>query len=153
MIVVYIAILILGFSTGLRVLTAPAVIYLMRGGILGYVLALFALGEMVGDALPKTPARTSPPFLVARLMSGAFVGWIVAQPYGSSIFGGLIGVIGALAGAYLGLRIRVIMIKSIGAIPAALLEDLVAVLIAVFAVHSYSGVLIPNSVALPPPTG
>ena len=153
MIVVYIAILILGFSAGLRVFTAPAVIYLSRGGVLGYLLGLCALGEMIGDVLPKTPARTSPPFLVARLISGAFAGWVVAQPYGSALLGSLIGIVGALAGTYFGLKVLVIMIKSIGAVPAAVLEDLVAILIAIFAVRSYSGVLVPNTVALHPSTG
>jgi uncharacterized membrane protein len=143
MIFVYVAIFILGFTAGLRVFTPPAVVYLARGGVVGYVLALFALGEMVGDALPNTPARTIAPFFLARLISGGFVGWVVAQPYGSPMLGILIGIVGALVGTQIGLRIRTIMMKSIGAIPAALLEDFVAILLAIFAVHSYSGLVVP----------
>lgn len=58
MIIVYAAALLLGFVAGLRALTAPAVLFLQRGGIAGYFFGVGAIFEMVMDAMPQTPART-----------------------------------------------------------------------------------------------
>ena len=38
------------------------------------LLTLFEVGELIGDKLPMTPSRTSPPPLLGRAASGAFVG-------------------------------------------------------------------------------
>ncbi len=64
---------LLGSAAGLRTFTPAAA--LARRGSWGSVRArrlvsLMAVGEMVGDKLPMTPARTSPPALAARAISG-----------------------------------------------------------------------------------
>jgi uncharacterized membrane protein len=125
----------LGFVAGLRALTAPAAVMLARGGIPGYVLAVLAITEYVTDALPATPARTALPSVAARAFSGAFVGWtITAMHGGSAITGAFSGIIGALIGTYGGKAARLAAIARIGAVPAALAEDAVAIGLAAFLV-------------------
>src|SRR5262244_1959931 len=78
---------LLGCICGLRSLTAPAVVcwaahfgwlrfegtrlaFLERPVILG-VVTLLAIGELIADQLPKTPARTAPLGLSARIVLAA----------------------------------------------------------------------------------
>lgn len=125
----------LGFVSGLRAFTAPAAVMLSRGGVAGIVLAVFAIGEYVVDALPMTPSRTALPSIVVRPLSGAFVGWTICAMHGGSVVAGaILGIIGALAGTYAGHAARVAAIARIGAIPAALTEDVVAIALAAFLV-------------------
>ena len=127
--------LVLGFVSGLRVFTAPAAIMLVRGGIWGIVLSLAAIGEYVMDAMPQTPSRTSVPAVIARVISGAFVGWAFATTHGASgIAGAIAGIIGALIGTYGGHAARLAAIERIGAIPAAIAEDVVAIALAAIVV-------------------
>jgi uncharacterized membrane protein len=132
----YLSALALGLVAGLRTFTAPAAVFLARGGIAGIVLACVALGELIADKLPKIPARTSPPALIARIVSGGFVGWyfISSSDGGSAILGAGLGVVGALIGAFGGVRVRRFAIDRIGAIPAALCEDAIAIGLAAFVV-------------------
>src|SRR6476620_9037127 len=85
---VILAVLIIGFATGLRGLTPPAVVawcaYLgwtklgptpfsfMSSATAIVVFSLFAVGEYVWDLLPNTPNRTAQPGLISRIVSGAF---------------------------------------------------------------------------------
>jgi len=80
--------LLIGVVAGLRSLTAPAVV--AWAGFLGWInlqhtwaswmaniitvviLSVLAVGELVNDKLPKTPARTAPPIFAARLITGGF---------------------------------------------------------------------------------
>ena len=126
---------ILGVVAGLRTFTAPAVLFLARGGWAGIVLGVLALAEFGVDLMPNTPARTGPPGLAARIVSGAVVGWFFAGAAGApAAAGALAGVVGAVVGAFGGKAVRFAAIGWIGAIPAALLEDLVAIGLAVFVV-------------------
>jgi uncharacterized membrane protein len=135
MAIVYSGALTLGFVAGLRTLAAPAVLLLQRGGIAGYLLGIAAVFEMVVDAVPRVPARTGAPGLTFRIVSGMFVGWAFCSFHVvNPILGALLGGVGAVAGAFLGLRIRLAAIQRIGAFPAALLEDVVAVGLAVLVV-------------------
>jgi uncharacterized membrane protein len=129
-------IFLLGIACGLRAFTPPAVLWLMRyGGIWGYLLAAAALFEYVGDLQPKAPSRTSAPGLIARILSGAFVGWALALPTGSSIpVAAIVGAAGAVAGAYGGVALRMRAIAAIGAVPAAIAEDAIAILLSVLLV-------------------
>ena len=127
--------LVAGFAAGLRVFTAPAVLLLMtRGGWLSIVFAILAVGEYVADALPKIPPRTSLPSPLLRAASGAYCGCLVAQMTGNSAIEGVaLGLIGAMLGLYGGLAARLRAIEVIGAIPAALAEDAIAIALSVAA--------------------
>ena len=93
----------LGFVSGLRTFTPVAAVLLVRGGIWGIVLAVAAVGEYVWDVLPNTPSRTQAMGLSARVISGAFVGWLIATMHdGSGIFGAIAGIAGAVIGTYAG---------------------------------------------------
>ncbi len=125
----------LGLVAGMRTFTAPASWFLAQGGGAGIFLAVAAVGEFVGDLLPTAPPRTSPVALVARVVSGGIVGWLVGSARGGmGPIGAAAGVVGALAGAYGGLIVRSAAIRRIGPVPAALAEDVVAVGLAAFLV-------------------
>jgi uncharacterized membrane protein len=120
--------LCLGFVAGLRTLTPVAAVLLVRGGIWGIVAAVAAAGEYVVDALPSAPSRTRVAGLSVRLVSGAFVGWTIATMHdGPGLFGAVAGVAGAVIGTYGGHAARLAAIARIGAYPAAILEDAVAI--------------------------
>jgi uncharacterized membrane protein len=93
----------LGFVSGLRTFTPVAAVMLVRGGIWGIVLAVAAVGEYVVDVLPNTPSRTQARGLSARVVSGAFVGWMIATMHDSSgMFGAIAGIAGAVIGTHAG---------------------------------------------------
>jgi uncharacterized membrane protein len=118
----------LGIVSGLRAFTPVAALLLTRGGILGVIFAIAALAELIGDKLPFIPSRTSLPALSLRILSGAFVGWSFSKEQGASeIVGAIVGVVGALIGAYGGRAVRVAAIAKIGALPSAILEDAIAI--------------------------
>jgi uncharacterized membrane protein len=126
----------LGVVAGLRSLTAPAVLLVARHyRVAGLIVSVLAVAELIADLLPNTPSRTAPMPLGARIVSGAFVGWFVASGGPATrVAGGVAGIIGALVGTFVGHDLRLKAIARIGAIPAALVEDVVAVGIAVLAV-------------------
>jgi uncharacterized membrane protein len=124
--------LVMGVVAGLRTFTAPAAFFLARGGVAGFILAVFAIGEYIADALPKIPPRTGLPSIILRPLSGAITGWFMA-----GIGGAIAGVIGALLGTYGGYSGRIAAIAKIGAIPAAVLEDVIAIAIAALVMMRY----------------
>jgi uncharacterized membrane protein len=136
MFLVFLAVFLMGIVAGLRAFTAPAVLWLMRhGGPWAIVLAILAVLEYAGDLYPRSPARTSAPALIARIASGAFVGWYIAATSGiSGAAGAVVGVAGVAVGAYGGLAVRLKSIAAFGAVPAALLEDVAAIAIAVLVI-------------------
>ncbi|MDB5073685.1 MAG: hypothetical protein JWM87_4796 [Candidatus Eremiobacteraeota bacterium] len=139
MMAVYIAAFVFGVVAGLRTFIAPAALYLARGGIAGYVLALFALGELFGDLQPNVPPRTFPPALIARIASGAFVGWMLCVFRGASPgAGAAAGAVGAVIGTYGGKTVRLGLIERFGAVPAALIEDAIAIVLAAVCVIAVS---------------
>jgi len=71
------------------------------------VVTLLALGELVADKLPRTPARTSPPGLIARIVLGGLCGVALATSAGASLVAAAAaGVAGALVGTFGGYNIR-----------------------------------------------
>jgi uncharacterized membrane protein len=126
----------IGFVSGLRAMTSLAALALSRGvGIWGIVLGVAAVGEYVADASPKIPSRTALPSIVVRPLSGAIAGWFISAWHGGSPVGGAIaGAAGALIGTYGGHAARAAAIEKIGAIPAAVTEDVVAIALAAFLV-------------------
>ena len=128
---IYLGVFILGIVSGLRTFTGLAVFFLSRGGVAGVVAALFAAGEYVADALPAIPPRTTLVPLTLRSLGGLAIGWLFASAHGApGIAGALLGFAGAQVGTFGGYRLRMALIASIGAIPAAIVEDVVAIAIA-----------------------
>ena len=127
---------LLGIIAGLRSLTAPAVLLLIRHrSVVAYLLGVFAILEYAIDLSPNAPARTQLVGLVARFLSGAFCGgWLAATEHVSLFLGALLGGLGGVAGAYLGLAARTGAIRLIGRVPAALLEDALAIVGAILIV-------------------
>ena len=122
----------IGIVSGLRAFTSLAALALSRGiGLWGIVLGVAAIGEDVADASPKIPSRTAFPSIVIRPLSGAIAGWFITAWHGGPpIAGAVVGAIGALIGTYGGHAARAAAIVKIGAIPAAVAEDAVAIALA-----------------------
>jgi uncharacterized membrane protein len=122
----------LGFAAGLRTMTPPAMMLLARHHtVAGVVLSILAACEWVIDVLPTTPARTKLGPLIARLASGAFVGWLAVDGSETMHIGGaIVGACAAAAGTFGGYRGRIAAIDRFGALRAALAEDAVAIALA-----------------------
>ncbi len=148
------AIPLLGLTTGLRSLTPMAVLcwyawleYLPVSGSwaewtgrlsVAIIFTVLAVGELVADKLPRTPNRISPGPLLVRLILGGLVGSIAATAMdGPGIEGVLLGVVGALLGAFAGFMVRRDLVEKIGCKDwhIAIVEDLIAILFSVFALH------------------
>ena len=130
---------LIGVLAGLRSLTAPAVTaWAARLGWLSVasplawigalpsavVLTVLAAAELVADKLPSTPARTAPPGLIARLVTGGFCGMCIAGGLGA-----LLGAAGGLVGTFAGYRARTGLVRGLG-VPdfvVAIAEDVLAV--------------------------
>jgi uncharacterized membrane protein len=71
------------------------------------LLTLLALFELVNDKLPKTPARTAPLGLIARILFGGLCGAALAvSATGNLSVTVIVAVIGALVGTFGGYNIR-----------------------------------------------
>jgi uncharacterized membrane protein len=153
-----IAIPLLGLVTGMRTFTPMAVLcWFAYAGHLpvdgtwaswtaklatAIVFTVLAFGELIGDKLPKTPSRTAPGPLIARLVFGVLIGAIVATGlYGSEVEGVILSVLGVAVGAFGGYLIRREIVAQLGCKdwPVALLEDASAILCAVFAMGVITG--------------
>jgi len=138
--------LLIGVVAGLRSLTAPAVVAWaafmgwidlhgtwaswMANIITVIVFTVLAVGELVNDKLPKTPARTAPPIFAARIVMGGLAGAVLgAWPHWTFTALGA-GVIGAVLGTLGGYQARKRLVAASGGrdLPVALLEDAVAIL-------------------------
>jgi uncharacterized membrane protein len=136
---------LIGLFAGLRSLTPPAAtawaahlgwLKLERplsliGSIPSLIIfTLLAIGELVADKLPKTPNRTSPVGLIARIVTGGLSGACVASAGGQgALLGALVGAAGGVAGCFGGYQARTRIVKALGKpdIYVALIEDVVAV--------------------------
>ncbi|OSC22553.1 DUF4126 domain-containing protein [Mycobacterium vulneris] len=141
--------LLIGVVAGLRSLTAPAVVaWAAYPPVLGWVdlhgtwagwmasiitvviFTVLAVGELINDKLPKTPARTAPPIFAARIVTGGLAGAALgAWPHWTFTALGA-GVIGAVLGTLGGYHARRRLVAATGGkdLPIALLEDAVAIL-------------------------
>jgi uncharacterized membrane protein len=94
------------------------------------IFTVLALLELISDKLPKTPSRTAPPGLIARLLMGGFAGACLATSRGQgAILGILVAIVGALVGTFAGYQLRTRSVKALR-VPdfvIALVEDLVAI--------------------------
>ena len=142
---------LLGIASGLRALTGLAVIsWAARFGYLhledtwlaffGYaftpfILSLLAIGEIVNDKLPKTPSRLIPPQFITRIVTGTVCGLAVGLSTRHLFPGVTSGALGSVAGTLGGAKARAFGAKLFGRdLPAALVEDTIAIGIAVAAV-------------------
>ena len=149
--IVYLLALLIGVVAGLRAFTAPAAVswaaYLgwLRLddtwlAFLGYawtpwILTLLALVELVTDQRPSTPSRTVPMQFGARIVMGAVAGAAVTAAGRSLISGGVAGIVGAVIGTLGGGTARTRLAAAFGRdLPAALVEDAVAIIAAVLIV-------------------
>lgn len=148
---VLVAAFVLGIVCGLRVMTAfAAVSWAACGGQLPlegtwlswlgfrftpYITSVLAVGEIINDKLPKTPSRLVPPQFGARVVMGAFTGAAIGLSHGHLAMGIIAGLVGSVAGTLGGAKARAFAAKLFGRdLPAALLEDAVAIGLAVVAI-------------------
>jgi uncharacterized membrane protein len=153
-----IAIPLLGVVTGMRSMTAMAVVcWFVHFGYLplddtwafwaaklvtAIVFTVLALGEYVVDKLPKTPNRTAPGPLLARVIFSGLIGAMVATGLNGSEFEGAILCIGgALIGAFGGFLIRreIVLKLNCKDWPVAVVEDASAILCAILAMGVITG--------------
>jgi uncharacterized membrane protein len=136
----------IGMIAGLRALTAPAVVCWaahlgwlnLQNSHLAWmgstaavaIFSILALAEIVNDKLPATGSRLAPPSLVVRSLTGAVAASALAIAASESLLVGiLLGVLGALAGSFVGyhLRHQIVARLKIPDFPVALLEDAIAI--------------------------
>jgi uncharacterized membrane protein len=139
---------LIGFFTGLRSLTPPAVTawaarlgWLKLHSPLAWIgstwavglYTLLALGELVADKLPKTPNRTAPPGLFARIVMGGLCAACIAMAGGAEnqgvIVGTILGAIGAVVSCFGGYQVRKRLVKALGTpdYVIALVEDAITI--------------------------
>jgi uncharacterized membrane protein len=149
---IFINAFLIGIASGLRTMIGlAAVSWAVHIGILPldhtwlaflgyafspYILTLLALGELVNDKLPKTQSRLIPPQFIARIVTSALCGLAIGLSGNGIVVGLVAAVMGAVAGTLGGTRARNVLAKTFGRdLPAALLEDAVALGIAALALY------------------
>jgi uncharacterized membrane protein len=146
MVTIFLFCFLLGGVAGLRSLTAPAA--LCWGAYLGWlhfagtrlafidrtatliIFTLLAIFELINDKLPKTPARTAAPGLIARIVLGAFCGSALSVSTGGSlIVAAVVGIVGALVGTFGGYNVRHALVTRahLPDFAVALVEDVIAI--------------------------
>jgi uncharacterized membrane protein len=152
----------LGVVAGSRSLLAPAAVSwgisrgwltvpeprlrLLANPLAPKILTALALGELVGDKLPKTPSRTNSGPFAARVMSGALCGAAVGSAGGSVKMGMIAGAAGGAVGTFALRALRGLLASAFGRdLPAALLEDAAAIGGGLLLVHEARTVRPPTS--------
>lgn len=147
--------ILIGTVAGLRTMTAPAAV--AWGAYLGWfdisqssltfmesiwavaIFTVLALVELITDQLPSTPSRKVPMQFGARIAMGALSGATIAATGGMVVIGLIAGVIGAVAGTFGGASGRAYLANRFGRdLPAALIEDAVAIALALLTVAAVS---------------
>ncbi|NKN35006.1 DUF4126 domain-containing protein [Agrobacterium sp. a22-2] len=136
---------LIGIVAGLRAMTAPAAVSWAAAlgwinvsetplAFMGYawtpwIFTVLALVELVTDQLPSTPSRKVPPQFAARIIMGGLAGATIGAGFGLLVAGLIAGIVGAIAGTYGGAAARGRLAAVFGRdLPAALIEDAVAIL-------------------------
>lgn len=149
---------LLGFCTGLRTMLPMAVgcwfvykhdlpvqhgwSFWVTYPITRYVFTVLAAGELIGDKLPNTPARTAPFPLAARIIFGSLVGALAATGLkGAIVEGVILGALGALLGTFVGFHLRRLIVERTGWSDwlVALAEDAFAIVASVYAMGIVTG--------------
>ena len=137
---------LIGAATGLRSQMGMAVLLnrtpraqlppLLRHRAAGPIAVAAALAELVVDKLPSTPARTQARGLVPRIALGGLSAGVLARNAGASITASAaVGAGTAVSAAFAGMAAREALAKRLPPVAAALVEDLVAVSLAVVALR------------------
>ncbi|HEY5349271.1 MAG TPA: hypothetical protein VIJ64_06055 [Candidatus Lustribacter sp.] len=120
-----------GAATGLRTTAGPASAFAARSGNWNWAFRIAALGELIADKLPSTPARTMPLGLAARAIAGGVAGASLADAAGDRWIAAACAVSGAMLTAYAGVAYRRETAKrNMSPFIAALLEDGAAIALA-----------------------
>jgi uncharacterized membrane protein len=141
----------IGVVAGVRAMTAPAVVSWaahlgclnLHGTPLAFmgspvavgIFSLAAIAEYINDVLPKTPSRTAPGPLIARICTGGLSGACLCASAGQSLLiGAALGGVGAAIGAFGGYQVRTRLVSALNVkdIFVAIPEDLVAIGLAYF---------------------
>jgi uncharacterized membrane protein len=145
--------LLIGVVAGLRSFIAPAAAaFAVASGMvsvaatplafMGYawtkwIFLLLALGELYADTLPTTPSRKAAIGLGARIVTGGLAGATIGAARGMLAAGLIAGAVGAVIGTYGGAAARARLAAAFHRdLPAALIEDLVAIVMAVAVVFA-----------------
>ncbi len=136
----------IGFVAGLRSLTAPAAV--SWAAHLGWlelhdsplafmgttaavaIFSILAVAEYVADVLRRTPNRTTPGPLMARIVTGGLAGAGVSVSAGQSLpMGAVLGGIGGMIGAFTGYEVRRRLVSRFGVkdVVIGISEDLAAI--------------------------
>ncbi|MBS7458124.1 DUF4126 family protein [Coralloluteibacterium stylophorae] len=143
--------LLIGLAAGLRALLPLAVVaWAAQAGALdlagswlawlahpasAWILTALALGELVSDTLPSTPSRTVPLQFGTRVLAGALAGAALGADAGIWVAGLGAGALGAVAGTFGGRALRARLAAGFRRdLPAALVEDAVALVLALLVV-------------------
>jgi uncharacterized membrane protein len=150
-----IAIPMLGFATGLRSMTPMAVLcwFAYNGQLsadwapwishlsVAIVFTILAVGELIADKMPWIPNRVSPAPLMWRIVLGGFAGAIAATSMqGPGLEGVLLGILGALIGAFGGYMLRRDLVQNLDCKDwhLAIAEDIIAIGSAIYALRIIS---------------
>jgi uncharacterized membrane protein len=150
-----IAIPMLGFATGLRSMTPMAVLcwFAYAGQLsadwapwishlsVAIVFTILAAGELIADKMPWIPNRVSPAPLMWRIVLGGFAGAIAATSMqGPGLEGVLLGILGALIGAFGGYMLRRDLVQSLDCKDwqIAIAEDIITIGSAIYALRIIS---------------
>jgi uncharacterized membrane protein len=147
---------LIGVVAGLRSLTAPAALAwaahhnwlnihnsplsFMASRAAMIIFVLLAVFELIADQLPKTPSRTAPPGLIARIVMGALCGAGIAIAGSQTLWiGALLGIVGALVGTFGGYQARTGLVRAskLPDLVVATLEDIVAIGVGLFVVSRF----------------
>ena len=94
------------------------------------ILTVLAVGELVADKLPFMSSRKAPPSFIFRIASGALTGATVGASVHSLVGCAVLGAVGGVTGTMGGSEFRARLAALFGRdLPAALLEDLCALLL------------------------
>ena len=144
---IYLGAILIGVVAGMRSMMAPAVtswaarlgwIHLagtplawMGAAVTPWIFTVLAIAELVADKLPVAGSRKAPGPFIARIVSGALCGAALGASAGMLAVGLLLGAVGAVIGTLGGYQFRARLARAFGRdLPAALLEDLVALALA-----------------------
>ena len=141
----------IGVVAGLRSLMAPAVVAWaahlgwlhLQGTSLSFmgskaavvILSLLAIGELVGDKLPRFPKRIAAAPLLARIVTGGMSAACLCAAANQSLgIGAGLGSVGAVIGAFGGYNVRKYLVNQLKLpdLIIALLEDLIALTLVLF---------------------